>query len=312
MTAPDPQRAVDLEDQIAAAARKPLANAMDKLLSRATALWVETVGSLDAEATPEQAAEYEKRLRALILALPKGPQPKKVLAGLGDAQQYGAEEGARQAGVAPRHGVDRRQLHPDVIAEVRGIPNRVAAAYANARVLLAANGTARYADVVHVVATARGALTSVDRTARWSANRAIADGVTAIGEEEGIPRVWVPERSACLHCLAYAGHVVEPGALFPAGLTYGDRPLSEDPVPNPPLHPSCQCRAELFRGEAGPGSYPDGLRREADRTVLRGRSEYASEPALVRAADRLLTAGVIAPESVKRHARRAVVRGAFQ
>lgn len=312
MTA-DPERTVELEDQIAAAARKPLASALDKLLARSTALWVELVGDLDTAADDDQAAEFERRLTAMILALPKGPQPKKILGHLGDARVHGAEQASRDAAVKPPHQV-RRTLDDATVAEVRDIPRRVAKRYAEARVLLRANGTRRYGDVVQVVATARGALTTTDRTVRWAANAAIAEGATEVADREGLSRVWVPEREACLHCLAYAGKIAGPGQEFPAGLTYADRPLHTGPVPNPPLHPNCRCRVQPWRGDDGNdsgASFPDGLRREADRVVLRGRTRYASDPAMVRAAERLLLAGVKAPKSVKKVAEDAIRRGGF-
>lgn len=314
MTSPDPQRAVELEDRIAAAARKPLANALDKLLSRATALWVETVGDLDAEATDEQAEAYQRQLCAMLTALPKGPRTGRVLGDLGAARLHGGEQASRDVGIKPERRVSR-DLDHTTAAEVRDLPRRVGAAHAQARALLAANGVRRYSDAISVVATARGSLTTVDRTVRWAANRAIAEGATEVADAEQVPRVWVPEREACLHCLAYAGRVADPGGSFPAGLTYGDRPLDDEDVPNPPLHPHCRCRVQLWRGEdddeAGV-SFPDGLRREADRTVLQGRSEYASNPARLRAAERLLTAGVKAPASVRRRAVAAVASGQFQ
>ncbi len=314
MTAPDPQRGVELEDRIAAAARRPLANALDKLLARATALWVETVGDLDADATPEQVDEYARRLAAMLAQLPRGPRPSRVLGDLGDAREHGAEQASREAEVKPTRDVGR-QLDDDTVAEVRQIPARVQAAYRRARRQLAATGTRNYRDVVDVVATARGALTTTDRTVRWAANRAIAEGATAVADDEGLSRVWVPEREACLHCLAYAGRVAKAGQPFPAGLTYGDRPLVDGPVANPPLHPNCRCRVQVWNGEDGNDSgtsLPEGLRREADRAVLRGRSRYASNPARVRAAERLLDAGVRAPKSVKKAAEDAIRRGGFQ
>lgn len=314
MTTPDDGRAVELEDRIAADHRRPMANALDKMLAKATALWVSTVGDLDTEADADQAQQVARQLSAMLAHLPKGPQPKKVLSDLGAARVEGVEQASREIGIKPAKN-PRRRLDPETVAEVKGIPGRVDKAYRKARKQLAATGTRSYRDVVDVVATARGALTTTDRTIRWAANRAIAEGATQVAEEEGVRRVWVPEREACLHCLAYAGKVARAGEPFPAGLSFADRPLHSGPVANPPLHPNCRCRVQLWLGDDdndSGASFPDGLVREAHRVVLRGRTRYASDPAKVRAAERLLDAGVKAPKSVKKVAEDAIARGKFQ
>ncbi|MEI5603996.1 hypothetical protein, partial [Streptomyces brasiliscabiei] len=73
-------------------------------------------------------------------------------------------------------------------------------------------------------------------------------------------------------------------------------------------HPRCRCELEPLVSR----EYADALRREADRSVLRGFS-LESEPMRVRveAAERLLARGVDAPKSVIAYARRAVKRGEF-
>lgn len=71
---------------------------------------------------------------------------------------------------------------------------------------------------------------------------------------------------------------------------------------------NCRCTIEPLVSR----EYADALRREADRSVLRGFS-LESEPMRVRveAAERLLARGVDAPKSVIAYARRAVKRGEF-
>ena len=58
-------------------------------------------------------------------------------------------------------------------------------------------------------------------------------------------------------------------------------------------------------------SYPEGLRREAERSVARGFSGSDSNVAKVKAADALLTKGTDLPKSVQAYAQRAVNKGAF-
>ena len=71
---------------------------------------------------------------------------------------------------------------------------------------------------------------------------------------------------------------------------------------------NCRCTVEPLNDQA----FADALRRESDRSVLRGFS-LASEPMSVRiaAAERLLAKGVVAPKSVKKYAADAVKRGEF-
>jgi hypothetical protein len=57
---------------------------------------------------------------------------------------------------------------------------------------------------------------------------------------------------------------------------------------------------------------PEALRREAQRSVARGWSEYASEPARLRAASRLVQQGAtLLPKSVIETARDAVLARTF-
>ena len=139
-------------------------------------------------------------------------------------------------------------------------------------------------------------------------NRAGNAGVTAVADAAGVPTVWIAEVNACVTCLAYSGRVAAPGRDFPGGLTYGATSTVAAPIPHPPAHPSCRCNVEPL----GDQSYADSLRREADRSVLRGFS-LESEPMSVRikAAEKLLAEGVQAPKSVKAYAAAAVRRGEF-
>lgn len=139
-------------------------------------------------------------------------------------------------------------------------------------------------------------------------NQAGNEGVAVASDVNERPTVWVAETNACVHCLAYSGRVTMPGKDFPGGLTYGSRGLDTGPLRTPPLHPHCRCTLELLNDQ----SYADALRREADRSVLRGFSlESESMRVRVDAAERLLSHGVDAPKSVIAYARSAVKRGEF-
>lgn len=155
-----------------------------------------------------------------------------------------------------------------------------------------------------------------DGQVRWTATEGINAGTSAVAQKLGTALLWVAERDGCLHCLAHAGWSVEPGDTFPAGLTFGDRPLRDDGVPYPPLHPGCRCQVRLWRGRVGapPASRSavDAAARlaaEARRSVVYGYTEHASQAATLRAMSRLLDRGAGLPASVERRARELVRQG---
>jgi hypothetical protein len=154
---------------------------------------------------------------------------------------------------------------------------------------------------------------------RWTANEGLNLGVVQVARRLGKSVIWVAERNACLHCLAYAGWSVRPGDTFPASLTYGDEPLRQDGVPHPPLHPGCRCQLRLYDGDPGvPSASRSALdpaariAAEARRSVIYGWTDYASEAATLRAMDRLLRRGAGLPPSVERRARELLRRGQTQ
>lgn len=139
-------------------------------------------------------------------------------------------------------------------------------------------------------------------------NRGGNEGSTAVADVAELATVWIAETDACVHCLAYSGVIAKPGEAFPGGLTYGRKSYYPDAIKTPPRHPRCRCTVEpLVAGE-----FADALRREADRSVLRGFSlESESMTVRIDAAERLLERGVDAPKSVIAFSRRAVKAGEF-
>jgi hypothetical protein len=175
-------------------------------------------------------------------------------------------------------------------------------------------------DVASLVGIASRTVQQARQDTRWAANRAVNAGTTKFAEMAGLRRVWVAERDACLHCLAYSGQVADAKGRFPAGLTFAKRALkmSAEGYLNPPAHPNCRCRVWPYDGE-GPrlaADVPDAdiataLAREARRSVLRGWSAYAGQGERLGAAERLLFVGANLPKTVQRRAARDIARGEF-
>lgn len=153
-----------------------------------------------------------------------------------------------------------------------------------------------------------GAATALKREVVTLVNRAGNEGVLASARAAKLKLVWVAETNACVHCLAYSGRTTVAGNDWPKGLSYLESNPYDAPGKTPPLHPHCRCTLEVLNEQG----YADALRREADRSVLRGFSlESESMTTRVRAAERLLEQGVEAPKSVVAYARKSVRDGAF-
>lgn len=175
------------------------------------------------------------------------------------------------------------------------------------------------ADLGAVLQAAERAANGAETDAAWVVHRSATLGKHVAADERGWNLVWVTERNACLNCLAYAGRVIAPRGVFPGGLTYGDHPLQPyGPLVGPPLHPHCRC--QLDRTNLQPGTLDIGLAREAARSVARGLTDYASNPARFRAVQRLVNgqlalpdaALVQLPRSVMDRARRNLAAGQFR
>lgn len=298
--------AANLEDDVADRATAPLRQALAEMVAALAARWVELFGDLDATPDVAETAPVARLLLELLDALPAGV-PVDLAAELTAAAELGAEQAAAEVGVTV---AVRPELSPAATIAVDELPAKMARHVATAKTLARHGRIESYADAENVVTQARAALLAAERTTRWAANRAVADGATAVVKAVGGRRLWVPERNACRHCLAYAGEIAAPDAPFPAGLTFADKPLTDEPVDNPPLHPNCRCRITPWLGhrdDGGDVDMPAALKREARRSVLLGLGpETESAAVRLRAADRLLRSGVKAPASVLAKSRRAV------
>jgi hypothetical protein len=233
-------------------------------------------------------------------------------AGIVEAHQLGAEWAIGSAEILPgiaaneisdaraRTAVTPRHLEDPV----DGLNTRVADAKTRALTLLSAGSP-----IEEALAPVFGSATSTKATIETQINAASNNASQTVGEAVRSPMVWEAERDACVYCLALAGEVVErAGDLFPKADLYDDGKTGQQTLSQPPLHPHCRCRLAVL----GDQSYADALKREAQRSILRGFSlKTESNAVRVRAAKRLLDRDPVAPKSVKDYARKAVKAGRF-
>jgi hypothetical protein len=175
----------------------------------------------------------------------------------------------------------------------------------------------KYSDVEHIV----GRMSSMYSLARSYVAHAVTHSadkaMTQVCAAHNIGRVWVAEEDACLECLAYSGDTVPSDGEFAGGKSFNPNSAGFDTTENPPLHMNCRCYTTPWSddwdtGEAGT-SYPEALKREAQRSVLKGWSLASeSNKARISATKLLLRQGTNLPKSVRAQAARAVERGAYK
>lgn len=240
----------------------------------------------------------------IVLAMSAPTVQASALAAVLDAFALGADDGLRIVRAAGIEDI-RRKGRPSKAARepVKGLDALGKKALAQAHKLARAN-----VDAPTILAPVFAHADRIERQVSDGINRAGNEGATAIADAAGLPTVWVAETNGCVHCLRYSGIVAKPGKAFPGGLTYGKKSYYPDAIDTPPRHPRCRCTVEPLVDK----SYAEALRREADRSVLRGFS-LPSESMGVRvdAADRLVEKGVNAPKTVIAYARRSVKAGKF-
>ena len=247
-------------------------------------------------------AAQDDRLRARVLALVAPSLGRDLAAAVAAAFQIGIMDGVKMIGEGEPKRLPTSPPR-ELVAAARASEKAIADAIGKARKLARAG-----ADPDIVIAPVNAARNTLERDVVTLVNSAGNAGATVVADAAGLPTVWVAETNACVECLAYSGRVAKPGKTFPGGLTYGAKSYNPEPVAHPPRHPRCRCTVEPLRS----ASYAEALRREADRSVLRGFSlESESMGTRIDAADRLLKAGVNAPASVKAYAAAAVRRGEF-
>lgn len=319
-----------LEHEAAAAATLDLRNRMQAVSQWLAARWVAEFGALTIEADPGRLhlllAELRQRLAGVRL------DPTRVLLSWGDrALALGVTQAGDEIGVAVPLAAT---LGRDSVAAIGRAAEAVDTRLRQAQRLLTVIRGSKHDDVMPGLAAAHAAVSDVDRAARWVVNREVNNGSHQVADVLFTDLMWVAERDACVHCLAYSGVVAAHGQPFPPDLTFGAKPITPWPdgiLERPPLHVNCRCRVTPWIGHDTEGartasipgwhkgqasanvSLSDALKREARRSVLKGWS-LPSESNYVRlqAADRLLQRGANLPTTVEAQARRAVRTGHFK
>lgn len=239
-------------------------------------------------------------VRARIVKLTAPSLGADLAAAVLSAFDLGLTGAATAAGIDPPA---KAAPAPSTVAAAVKAQRDIADLVAKARKLAAAG-----VDPEVAVSPLLGAANAAKRTVATLVNQAGNEGVVVSASAAKLKLVWVAETNACVHCLAYSGRTVVAGKPWPKGLSYAGTNPYGGPGKCPPLHPNCRCTLEVLND----GSYAEALRREADRSVLRGFSlESESMRVRVNAAERLLAEGVDAPKSVIAYASRSVRAGKF-
>lgn len=293
-----------LEEKTASKAAQAFNAALRSVLADLKAKWPGD----DATDEAKQYALSKINLEPLVAPLPKAQEA--IIIGAVQALDLGVNSGLAQAKAAGIALTDtfKRILPPDVLAVIKGLERSSQAALVQARGVLREATSLEQALVAVAIASPH---TRAERAARTATNLASNKGLNAVTDAHtDLVAIWVAERDACVHCLAYQGHKRVEGG-YPAGLTFGKKPLRTDRVPEPPLHPFCRCTQMLVHKDEAV-AIQAGLQREAKRSILRGFSlESESGAVRIDAARRLLAKNPTMPKSVKAYARSAIAKGAF-
>lgn len=277
-----------------------------RLLALLVLLWP------DDEPKPDERATILERLNVKALEAPIPSARAELFTGTLSAWAYGVQSAADMLEVAglPFGTPLEQGLPDDVVRMVDRLESVVAEQLKRADALMQRART--QADAQAALAVAKHGIQRAERLANFATNTAANTALTMTSHAtEDVVSVWRAERTACVHCAAYAGHI-DDGDGYPAGLTFGKAPLHDGPVAQPPLHPNCRCTQILVHVESAE-DLARAMRREAQRSILRGWS-MASEPESVRldAAQRLLNEQPAMPKSVQAYARKAIKSGRFE
>jgi hypothetical protein len=308
------------EDKVRHQAAPDLRHVLSNLHGALTVVYTAVVGDTRTPLDPQAADTIRRQFAATLDGLRENIAYGLIRQRLRDAARRAIVEGAASTGldvqVSPVTPLDVRWALRDLTAGLR-------ADLADAANLVRHGKLESYADLIALSTAARKAANRLDRASSWIVHRAHNEGISravdkAASQGVEISMVWSAESGACIACTSYAGSIARVGDSFmPVVDVADDSARPRGLVWTPPLHPACRCALEPWTGAIG-----DDLRRTDRPLILRRAAQLAiasgkaagSEPARVRAADRLLDVAdaLLIPKRARKAARRAVARKGFR
>lgn len=240
-----------LEHRHAAAAARPLAQALAHAQKDATTRWTLATSATQPLPVPAVLKDLIERIRQALEAAFTG-QGARAMQEAQRAAYTAAALGIQHASriTALLRGVPPPDIPPETgpIAEraAAGIPVAVAQEHTNALALLTTASLTAYgaAGVAAVFSRARRAVTRITQSVAVAVTSAAAHAVRIVADHlgPGVRLLWVAEPGACPACAAYAGRHIRPGGHFPGGLSLDPRrTVFTTSIPGPPRHPHCRC-----------------------------------------------------------------------
>lgn len=279
-------RLLDLERQLEREATAPMRRVLVLLFAQLEAVWPGD------DASPLEKRKALSKIKISRLDNASREVGAQLLSGMYEALEAGWKAGLAESVSA---GVSIEQsltiTVPKRIMDVsKGIGEKVASKVIAGTAALRTATTKQEAKAAIVLAGQ--SITHVSQAATHVVNASANVALDRVAQlDSTLITVWHPERDACVQCLNRAGEI-DPDAL-------------------PPEHPNCRCVLWVLGRETG-ARVADGLRREAERSILRGWSRPSeSESVRIEAARKLLARGTDLPKSVQTYARRAIKAGEF-
>lgn len=281
----DADKLIRMEERHERKAVAPLRTLVAKVLAMIDALW-----------PGDQAPQIEKiiAIRAIERELATLPRyaakvVPTLIASAEQALDLGLSVGMREVletTVEPQLPF-KEPLPRDIVDAADGAAYKLVKFYTMGSKLL--SEATEKADVITAVNTATSGLNNVSMASRWMTNAAANEGAHRVAEQSADLTTLVrPERNGCVECLGKAGTTAKP-----------------------PFHPRCRCTTLVLERESAK-AVAEGLKREAERSILRGWSlPSESEAVRLKAARALLARGTSLPKSVQAYARTAINRGEF-
>jgi hypothetical protein len=297
-----------IEQQTADAAARPIERELAAIMQGLTKRYVTEVGSVyEREPDPKKVALVSAWLIAELKAVNFGHIDTAILVGADKAWAHGIKTAYSALPDDKKHKARIPKELRDGAREAK-----IEAAERVARAVKLAETSTRWGDLTTSMAKARQAGSSARGYATWVTNRTASEAVRYVAaSRDGWTTIIFCERSACVHCAAYAGIKADDKGFYPGGLTYGKKPIHTEPFEGCPLHRFCRCHEELI--PVDDERVPAALKREAQRSIAQGvHLESESDKERLAAVSKLLKSKDLRiPKTVQEAGRRAVKSGKF-